>query len=69
MKAWDKLKPDDELLEVIGKALVKLCATEAWKRGIGKPYASTFLNSHRWEDADELPNVADDDDEVRLGVY
>ena len=69
VKAWDKLKPDDELLEVIGKALVKLCATEAWKRGIGKPYASTFLNSHRWEDADELPNVADDDDEVRLGVY
>ena len=50
----DKLKPDDDLIAEIGRALVKLGKTEAWQRGIGKPYASTFLNGRKWEDADEI---------------
>lgn len=54
VKAWDKLKPDDDLIAEIGRALVKLGRTEAWMRGIGKPYASTFLNGRKWEDADEI---------------
>ena len=54
VKAWDKLKPDNDLIAEIGRALVKLCKTEAWQRGIGKPYASTFLNGRKWEDADEI---------------
>lgn len=54
VKAWDKLKPDDDLIAEIGRALVKLGKTEAWQRGIGKPYASTFLNGRKWEDADEI---------------
>ena len=54
VKAWDKLKPDDDLIAEIGRALVKLGRTEAWIRGIGKPYASTFLNGRKWEDAHEV---------------
>lgn len=54
MDAWDKLSPDDDLIATIARALVKLKATESWKRGIGIPYVSTFLNGARWKDADEL---------------
>lgn len=51
VKAWDKLKPDDALIDTIAAALRVLKATEDWKRGIGIPYAATFLNGRRWEDA------------------
>ena len=54
MDAWDKLSPDDDLIATIARALVKLKATESWKRSIGIPYVSTFLNGARWTDADEL---------------
>ena len=54
MDAWDKLRPDDELIARIGRALVKLKATEEWRRGIGIPYVATFLRNARWVDADEL---------------
>ena len=50
MKAWDKLKPSDELLAVIARALTRQMATEEWQRGIGIPYASTYLNNERWTD-------------------
>lgn len=52
--AWDKLKPDDQLLSEIAKALEKQKATEMWSRGVGIPYASTYLNGRRWEDAAEI---------------
>lgn len=51
VKAWDALKPSDELISAIAAALRVLKATEEWQRGIGIPYASTFLNNRRWEDA------------------
>ena len=51
VRAWDKLKPDDALIETIGRALQTLKASEAWREGYGIPYASTFLNQRRWEDA------------------
>lgn len=51
VKAWDKLKPDDALIDEIAHALKTLMATEGWSRGIGIPYAATFLNGRRWEDA------------------
>lgn len=51
VRAWDKLKPDDALIETIGRALQVLKATPAWRDGVGIPYASTFLNGRRWEDA------------------
>ena len=56
IKAWDKLKPSDELIAVIGKALRRQKASEEWQNGIGIPYASTYLNNQRWTDeADPLP--------------
>ena len=54
MDAWDKLRPDDELIGRIARALVKLKATEKWQRGVGIPYVATFLRNARWTDADEL---------------
>lgn len=54
MDAWDKLHPDDALIDTIARALVRLKATEEWRREIGIPYAATFLNGARWADADEL---------------
>ena len=62
MDAWDKLRPDDDLIATIARALVKLKATESWKRGIGIPYVSTFLNGARWTDADELDAPIDPSD-------
>lgn len=54
VRAWDKLKPDDDLIAEIGRALEKQKATELWSRGVGIPYASTYLNQRRWEDAAEI---------------
>lgn len=54
IRAWDKLKPSDALINEIGRALVKLKASEEWCRGVGIPYAATFLNQERWHDADGL---------------
>lgn len=51
VRAWDKLKPDDALIETIGRALQTLKASPAWRDGVGIPYASTFLNGRRWDDA------------------
>lgn len=64
MDAWDKLSPDDDLIATIARALVKLKATESWKRGIGIPYVSTFLNGARWKDADELDAPSEPSDSV-----
>ena len=52
VRAWDKLKPDDALIDTIARSLEILKATEEWQRGIGIPYASTFLNGRRWTDAE-----------------
>lgn len=61
IRAWDKLKPDDELIAQIGRSLQKLKATEEYQRGIGIPYVSTFLNGQRWHDADELTGTDEGD--------
>ena len=56
VKAWDRLKPSGELMQTISKALKRQMATdEQWIRGIGIPYAATYLNQRRWED-DILPD-------------
>ncbi len=34
----------------MGRALERQIESEDWKRGIGIPYASTWLNNARWED-------------------
>lgn len=57
VKAWDKLRPDDKLVDRIGRALQKQMKTADWKKGIGIPMASTYLNQRRWEDAEDLPDA------------
>jgi len=55
VKAWDKLRPSDELIAGIGKALRRQKASDDWQRGIGIPYLSTYLNNARWEDEPDEP--------------
>lgn len=72
VRAWDKLKPDDALIETIGRALQLLKASQAWQDGVGIPYAATFLNGRRWTDATAKRPAQRDApacDEVKLGVY
>lgn len=52
IRAWDALHPDDTLLAVMGRALQRQLAGEAWQRGFGIPYPATWLNNRRWEDED-----------------
>lgn len=53
--AWDRLKPSDELIDTIARALKRQKASEEWQRGIGIPHASTYLNQRRWEDEKRDP--------------
>lgn len=71
VNAWDKLKPSDELIDTIARALEKLKATDEWQRGIGIPYAATFLNGERWRDAEGLKSAGAHADApvVQLGRY
>lgn len=64
IRAWDKLKPSDELLAVIGRALKSQIREEkAMAKHRGQPfewkmYASTYLNNARWTDeVEESPTV------------
>lgn len=61
VKAWDKLRPSDELIAKIGKALRRQKAWDEWQRGVGIPYLSTYLNQRRWEDelSDPAASVED----------
>lgn len=51
-KAWQKIKPDDELRGVILAAVRKHSEQEAWHRdeGLYIPHPATWLNGRRWED-------------------
>jgi hypothetical protein len=49
-KAWDRLKPDRTLMRTMSKALKAAKESEMWQRGIGIPYASTWINQRQWED-------------------
>lgn len=53
--AWDKLKPDDALIDTIARALKRQMASDEWQRGVGIPYAATYLNQRRWEDEPHAP--------------
>lgn len=54
IRAWDNLQPDKPLLWIIRRALDLLATTDRWKDGVGIPNASTFLNQHRWTDAESV---------------
>ena len=51
-KIWQKLKPDEELVNKILSALERFKRTEQWQRDDGRfiPYPASFLNDRRWED-------------------
>lgn len=51
-KAWDKLKPDEELTTTIIAAVLRFTASPDWTKDGGRyiPFPATFLNGHRWED-------------------
>lgn len=68
INAWDKLKPDDKLLEEMAKGLARQLKSEAWQAGFGIPYASTWLNQRRWTDEKRTPppNRAASDNEGGL---
>ena len=55
VRAWDKLRPPDALIDEMAVALQRQMESEEWKRGIGIPYASTWLNGRRWEDVQKAP--------------
>lgn len=56
IRAWDRLRPSDELIAEIGKALTRQKQSEEWTREDARiPYAATYLNQRRWEDEDLPP--------------
>ena len=40
--------------------LKRAMKSEEWQRGIGIPYASTWLNNRRWKDEDKPLPTADE---------
>lgn len=50
IRAWDKLAPDDDLVNILAAALCKQVKSQVWKSGVGVPHASTWLNNRGWED-------------------
>ena len=50
ISAWDRLKPSDELLAVIGRALKRQKAEKAARGEEWKLHAATYLNNARWTD-------------------
>lgn len=72
-KAWDKLRPDDGTIDRMAAALRDQKKSKLWKRKVGIPYASTWLNGRMWEeehtdelDEDPEEDEADDEPERRL---
>ena len=55
IRAWDKLHPDDALIDTIAEALARQARSEQWREGVGIPHLSTYLNGYGWEgwEADE----------------
>ena len=51
VREWDKLRPDRELMRIMGAALDRAKTSDEWQRGIGIPYACRWLSHRRWEDA------------------
>lgn len=52
IKAWNKLRPDDQIQLTILSAVKAQCATAEWMKDRGQyiPMPATWLNGRRWED-------------------
>lgn len=69
VRAWNKLKPDDALIREMSMGLYRALHSDLWRRDIGIPYASTWINQRRWEDElpdPDEPSVSHDDDDSRI---
>lgn len=53
VRAWDKLRPDLDLCNVMSKALRAQIKMPQWQDGQHIPHPSTWLNGARW--TDEIP--------------
>lgn len=55
LKAWKKLKPDENLLNVMLAAIERQKKSDQWLKDNGQfiPYPATWLNGKRWEDPEE----------------
>jgi len=72
-KSFDKIKPDEELVEDMIWQLERFKDTKDWKSENGKyiPYPSTWLNGRRWEDEFETDTEREErvDREILEGNY
>lgn len=52
IKAWNKLKPDENLVKAIIEGVERWKGTEQWNKDGGQyiPYPATFLRQERWND-------------------
>ena len=52
IRAWNRLKADRKLMQIMSAALKAQRASDEWRRDNGRaiPYPSTWLNNRRWED-------------------
>ena len=56
VKAWDKLKPSEELIDQIAYALARQKHSPQWQDKTKVPYACRYLKNERWNDIPaELP--------------
>lgn len=69
IRAWDKLQPDDALINRMALALMRQMASQPWTEGIGIPYASTWINQRRWEDEVKQPKADQQQAETPKGTY
>ena len=60
-KAFNKLKPDDALIDKMLKAIEQQKKSDQWQRDNGQyiPHPSTWLNQRRWEDELEVKRKDD----------
>lgn len=55
VREWDKLQPNDALIDTMARALQAQVRSEAWREGIGIPYAKRWLSHQRWTDTPKPP--------------
>ena len=62
VKAWQKLKPGDELTAIIVESVKQQTHSEQWSKDNGRfiPYPATWLNGERWKDEAEQTEVKTD---------
>lgn len=51
-RKWETLKPDEDMTQLLIRAVEKAKKSEQWTKDRGKfiPYPATWLNQRRWED-------------------